>query len=508
MRKTDRRREWKPARRAGAACLATSLLSACAVGPDFHRPAAPQTGYIAGGVKQVVSPAAGTRQGAGQTFVTGADIPAEWWTLFRYPELDQFIRHALAGSPTLEAATKALLASQQDKKASESALYPSVSGSFNPARFKTSRAYSNVPMANEWLYTIHTAQLNISYSPDLWGGVRRQIESVKAERDAQKYQLEAAWLTLTASVVNTAVSYALVREEIATTQRMIARQEQILKSVRAQQALGNTSTADVLMQQTQLDQTKATLPSLQQTLATLHNQLAALAGDTPDSPVPDFALDRFTLPERLPVSLPVQLISQRPDIRTAEEYYHSACALVGVAVANRLPNVQLGFSPGFAAASIAQMAVPGYGQWTLGAMLTQPLFDGFQLQHEEKAARIRYDEAAATYRGMIVAALQDVSDSLSALHTDADLLRETNAASETAEKSEKISSSLLRLGAASQVTVLTAQSASLQSRLALLEARAARLSDTVGLFQSLGGGWWNRTDDPANTRAAGAKDAL
>ncbi|GBR02712.1 efflux transporter outer membrane subunit [Acetobacter oeni] len=480
-----------------------AVLSGCAVGPDFHRPAAPRTHYVQGGVTAATTDVPAVPQGAAQTFTAGADIPADWWTLFHYPELDRLVRHVLERSPTLEAATKALLASQQDKKASESALYPSVSGMYNPARFKTSRAYSNVPLADNWNYTIHTAQLNISYSPDLWGGVRRQVESAKAQRDAQRYQLEATWLTLTSSAVNAAISYAMVREQIRTTQEMIAAQERILNSTIAQQALGNMSGNDVAMQRTLLAQTRAGLPDLRQTLATLHDEIAALANDMPDAPTPEFELDRFHLPENLPVSLPAQLIDQRPDIRTAQEYFHSACALVGVAVANRLPNVQLGFSPGFAAATISQMAVPGYGQWTLGAMLTQPLFDGFQLQHQEKGARLRYDQAAAQYRSTIASAVQDVADSLNAVHNDAEALTQASEAASQAGRTATISQVETKLGALSQVALLNVQTSSLQTRLSLVEARAARLSDTVGLFQSLGGGWWNRTDDPANSRAAG-----
>lgn len=488
-------------RRGGALLLA--LLSGCAVGPDFHRPDAPKTQYVAGGLSPATSVTPDIAQGTKQMFRPGVDIPADWWTLFRYPELDRLVRRVIARNATLEAARHALLASQQDKKATESALYPSVSGFYNPARFKTSRAYSNVPMANSWLYTIHTAQLDISYSPDIWGGVRRQVESAAAEREAQRYQLEAAWLTLTSSAVQAAISYAMVREQIATTQEMIAHQEKMLRSVEMQLQLGNISSNAVAMQRAQLAMTRAGLPPLQQTLATLHDEIAALANDMPDTPTPDFELDRFTLPHDLPVSLPVNLIRQRPDIRTAEAYFHSATAKVGVAIANRLPNIQLGFSPGFAAATIAQMATPGFGQWTLGAMLAQPLFDGFQLQHQEKAARERYQQAGAEYRATIISAIQDVADSLNAIHNDAMALTQADEAARDATRSQGITQAQLKLGDVSQVALLTVQQTALDARMTLAEARAARLADTVGLFQALGGGWWNRTDDMANSRMAG-----
>lgn len=486
------------------------LLAGCAVGPNFHRPTAPQTSYLRGGLPAdsggaPKASATDTAQNGDQQFRVGADIPAEWWHLFHYPELDQLLKRVLERNQTLEAAKQSLYAAQQDKLASESALYPSVSGYFNPARFKTSRAYSNVPMANSWLYNMHTAQLNISYSPDIWGGIRRQVEAAAQEREAQKYQMEAIWLTLTSSAVDAAVSYAMVRDEIRTTETLIGEQEEVLKSTQFQNQLGYLSMADVAQQQTLLAQTRATLPPLRQTLVTLHNEIAALANDMPDTPTPEFELDRFQLPAELPLSLPVQLINQRPDIRTAEAYYHEACAHVGVAIANRLPNVQLGFSPGFAAASIAQMAAPGYGQWELAAMLTQPLFDGFELQHKETAARRQYDEAAAQYRATITTAIEDVANSLSAIRNDADTLKLTDDAAQAATRSANIAHMQLRLGDSSRVMMLNAQQAALQAQLALVQARAARLSDTIGLFQSLGGGWWNRTDDPANKSRAGGK---
>ncbi|WP_291363116.1 efflux transporter outer membrane subunit [Acetobacter sp. UBA5411] len=490
-------------------CVSSSalILAGCAVGPDFHRPAAPVTSYVQGGLPKSSGGRAGAQsaQDGDQVFQPGADIPADWWRLFHYPELDQLLKRVLARNPSLEAAKQSLYAAQQDKLASESALYPSVSGYFNPARFKTSRAYSNVPMANSWLYNMHTAQLNISYSPDLWGGVRRQVEAAAAEREAQKYQLEAAWLTLTSSAVDAAISYAMVREEIAVTNVLIDQQERVLHSMEVQQKLGDVSMADLAQQQTLLAQTRATLPTLRQTLDALHDEIAALANDSPDQPTPEFELARFTLPAELPVSLPAQLINQRPDIKTAEAYYHVACAHVGVAIANRLPNVQLGFSPGFAAATIAQMAAPGFGQWELAAMLSQPLFDGFELQHQETGARRRYDEAAAQYRSTITTAVEDVADSLNAVHNDSEMLIQTENAAQAASKSASISQTQLRLGDVSRVTMLNAQQAELQAKLALAQAQGARLSDTVGLFQSLGGGWWNRVGDPANQRKAGGK---
>ncbi|MBB2201072.1 efflux transporter outer membrane subunit [Gluconacetobacter tumulisoli] len=472
-------------------------IGGCAVGPDFRRPAIPAPTQYGQAGQPSATPASAGADGAAQLFRPGQDIPAQWWTLFHSPALDRLVRHALAHSPTLEAARDALRAAQENRLAQESPLYPSISASYNPARFKTSRTYSPVPGNNTYLYTVHTAQLSISYMPDIWGGVRRGVEAASAQRDAQRYQLEAAYLTLTSSVVQAAIDYAAVKAQIDTTQALIVSQQAVLSSSIRQQALGQLADADVAAQRALLAQDQATLPPLQQQLAQQHDLIAALAGDMPDDPTPEFTLDGFTLPRDLPVSLPARLIEQRPDIRVSEANWHTACAQVGVAVANRLPNIQLGATPGVAAASIAQMAVPGYGQWMIAGTLTQPLFDGGLLRHQEHAARAQYDAAAAQYRATVVSAVQDVADSLNAIRTDATALAANADAEDAAARSLAVARSRFTLGDASQVMMLTAQQTEFQARLAVVQARSARLSDTVGLFQALGGGWWNRTDDHA-----------
>lgn len=470
---------------------ATLDLGGCAVGPDFRHPAAPATRFAQGG-----QPAGtvGTADPAGavQTFHPGADIPAQWWMLFHSPALDRLIRHALANSPTLDAARHALRVADENRKAQMGPLYPSISVMYNPARFKTSRTYSAVPANNSWLYTVHTAQLNIAYQPDIWGGVRRGIEVTTAQRDSARYQLEATYLTLTGNLVQAVIAYAALRAQIDTVQSLIASQQRILDSSVRQQALGQLADADIAQQRAQLAQDQALLPPLQQQLAQQHDQIAALAGDMPDDPTPDFTLDGLTLPRDLPVSLPARLIDQRPDIKVAEADWHAACAQIGVAIANRLPNIQLNAQPGFAAASVGQMFAPGYGQWMIAGTLTQPLFQGFQLLHQERAARAAYEQAAAQYRAAVVSAVQDVTDSLVAVRTDASTLVADADAERAAARSLDITRSRLGLGDASQVALLAAEQAELQARLTLVQARAARLSDTAGLFHALGGGWWNR----------------
>lgn len=491
-------------------CVGLLVQAGCAVGPNFKKPAAPlgeqygqagRSAHIPAVSGQVEQAAAG-RQGGEQVFRPGQDIPAQWWALFRSPALDRLVRKALDNNPSLESARDALSAAQENRLAQQSAFFPSISGSFNPTRNKTSKTYSPVPNSNQWLYTVHTAQLNISYVPDLWGGVRRGVEAATAVRDAQRDQLRAVQLTLTASVVQAAIDYATLKAQIDTTQSLVGLQRNLLDSARKQEKAGEFSQNDVALQHTALAQNEATLAPLQKQLEQQKHLIAALVGDSPDVPQPEFTLDDFTLPTELPLSLPAKLVEQRPDIRTAQANWHAACAQVGVAVANRLPNVQLGATPGFAAASIAQMAAPGYGQWTIAAMVTQPLFDGGLLRHQENATRAAYDQAAAEYRNTLVTALQDVADTLSALRLDATTLSDNAEAATAANDSLRISLAQYKYGAISQIVMLSTQQAHLQTELALAQSRADRLSDTVALFQSLGGGWWNNKESEAPHQAS------
>jgi len=482
--------------RTGAAlALALAGLAGCAVGPEFHAPTLSDgIRYRADRGPGATSSAPVAVAGSVQRYVQGMDIPGQWWTLFRSPQLNAVVAHALANNPSLAAAHASLRAAREQAKASAGALWPSLSASFNPTRNKTSKALSPVPGNNAYLYNLHTAQLNVSYTPDLWGGIRRQVESDKAAADLRRFELEATYLTLTSNVVNAAIAYASVKAQIAATEEIIASQHKLLVSLQGQQGVGGAALKDVGSQQLALAQAQAGLPGLQQQLAAAHDQIAALCGDMPDAPTPDFDLAEFHLPDDLPVSLPSRLIEQRPDVKSAESTMHDYSALIGVAIANRLPNVQLTATPGIAVNQMSQFFTGGFGNWTLAAMMTQPLFQGFQLLHLERAARRNFENAAAQYRDTVIGAMQDTADSLHATETDADAVRLTAEQARAAAENLRITKAQLGLGDVSAVTLLTAQQVDAQARLALVQAEASRFSDTVGLFQSLGGGWWNRND--------------
>lgn len=470
------------------------LLAGCEVGPDFLRPSAPKVkGYTPETLAGQTASAA-TAGGAAQAFVEGEDIPGQWWQLYHSRPLDRLIRQALARNPTLQSAQASLREAQENLYAAESGLAPAINGALNAQREKTSTA----PLGHNGsgsTFNLFNASVSVSYALDLFGGGRREVESLAAATEFQRFQLEGTYLTLTANVVTAAVQEASLRAQIAATGDILAIERQQLDIVQRQFALGGVSKADELAQQAQVAQTAATLPPLQKQLAQVQNQLADLAGALPSEGAgASFELASLNLPERLPVSLPSKLVEQRPDIRAAEATLHQASAQIGVATANELPQITLTGSLGTETNRFSDLFKHGTGVWSLGAGLLQPLFDAGQLRHEKQAAVAAYDKAAADYRTTVLAAFQNVADSLRALQYDADALAADAAAERAAAASLDIARDQLRTGAITYQTLLTAERTYEQARISLVQAEGARYADTAALFQALGGGWWNRQD--------------
>ncbi|HEY8026109.1 MAG TPA: efflux transporter outer membrane subunit [Burkholderiaceae bacterium] len=485
------------------AILAGLLLAGCAVGPDFSRPAAPAvSGYTAQPVSTPTSsaPVAG---GEAQRFFNAADIPAQWWTLFRSPALNSLIEQSLKNNPNLQQAEAALRVAQETAYAQDGAYFPSVSANFSPSRQKEALgSVSSSAASGASLFNLHTAQLNVSYTLDVFGGNRRAVESLQAQADSQRFQLEAAYLTLTSNVVTAAVQEASLRAQIAATEAMVKIEQEQLELFKRQLQLGAVAEANVIAQVATLAQTKAMLPPLQKQLAQQRDLLAALAGRFPsDGPAEKFDLTTLQLPQELPLTLPSKLVEQRPDVRAAEEQLHSASAQIGVAKANMLPQFTLSAAGGSMATQISQLFKSGNGFWSLAGGITQPLFEGGALIHKKRAAEAAYDEAAAQYRAIVIAAFQNVADTLQALQFDADALQAAAEAERSAAASLAIARRQVELGDIAYVSLLAAEQTYQQAALNLVQARANRFADTAALFQALGGGWWNRSDGGANLAA-------
>jgi NodT family efflux transporter outer membrane factor (OMF) lipoprotein len=477
----------------GAITVALTI-GGCTVGPDFHRPAAPTDSRYTPQPLATQTASVNTRGGEAQHFVPAQDIPGEWWTLFRSEPLNHLIEQSLHANPDLDVAQAALRQAQENVRAEQGALFPTVDLSFQAEKERISGATFGAPNVHA-TFGLVTPSLNVSYAPDVFGGTRRQIESLAAQAENQQFQLEATYLTLTSNVVVAAVQEASLRGQINATQDIIKDQAQSLNLVRQRFALGGASQADVLTQQAQLAQTQATLPPLQKQLAQTRNQLTALAGQLPAHEVAEtFALDSMHLPQDLPISLPSQLVEQRPDVRAAEAQLHAASAEVGVATAAQLPQFTISAALGTAATSFTNMFAPGTGIWTIAGGVAQTLFDAGTLLHKKRAAVAAFEETAAQYRSTVIKACQNVADALRALESDADSMVAQAASERAAAASLNLAQSQYQLGAIDYLTLLNAQRTWQQARIGLVQAEATRYADTAALFQALGGGWWHRND--------------
>jgi NodT family efflux transporter outer membrane factor (OMF) lipoprotein len=468
------------------------IVTGCTVGPDFKTPPPPVTsGYS----KQPLNNPLESTTGAGgnaQEFVSGQDIPAQWWSLFRSQPLDALIKRALNTNPDLQSAQAAVRVAMENVKAQIGGYYPTIGAGFNASRNKNAAQLSPVLASSTLLYNLYQAQLSVSWTPDIWGGNRRQVEALTAQADAQRYQLRAIHVALTSNIVAAAIQEAALREQIAATNAIIAGERRILEIEQRQKALGQIGGADVAAQQVVLAQAEQLLPTLQKQLAQQRDLLTALAGNLPADEIEEtFSLYSLTLPDRLPLTLPSKLVEQRPDIRMAEENMHAAIAEIGVSVANMLPNITLSASDGTVATTFAQLFSPGNGFWNVGAGVVQPVFDGGALLHRSRAARAAYDQAAAQYRSTVITAFQNVADTLHAIQSDGEVLQTAVAAQTAAAKSLAIAQNQVSAGQIGRITLLNAEQAYQQTRIALIQAQANRFGDTAALFQALGGGWWN-----------------
>jgi len=502
----NRRRPRYP-RAIALAAIIGGIASGCAVGPDFKTPAEPVPGrYTATPLLQ--DKTAVSDDGIeSQRVATDRELPAEWWQIFHNQALDQLIRQSLADSPTLTVAKATLRQAEENLRAQKGVVYfPALDASFSGTRQKSTGTSFGQSGSNGFTYTLYNASLALSYNLDLFGGGRRELEALQSQVDYQRFQLEAAHVTLTSNIVTAAVKEASLREQLKTTREMLAVQENLLELVQRQFQLGGAARADVLTQETQVAQVRATLPQMETDLAQTRNQLAVYAGKFPgEADLPEFKLEELSLPRELPLSLPSSLARQRPDIRASEELLHAASAQVGVATANLYPQVTLNGSIGSQSATLGKLFSSGTSVWSLAAGLTQPLFRGGELTAKRRAAIAAYDQAAAQYRQVVLQAFQNVADVLQALDSDTAALRAQAETERVARETLDLTRRQYEIGSANYLLLLNAQRQHQQTSISLIQARAARLADSAALFQALGGGWWNRQADTGAGQTAEKK---
>jgi NodT family efflux transporter outer membrane factor (OMF) lipoprotein len=416
-----------------SALAALTLAAGCAVGPNFQRPTAPAVNGYVRELLPAKTTSAEIAGGEEQRFVPDEDIPEQWWTLFQSAQLNALIEKALKTSPTLVAAQAALRQAVELVYAQQGAFFPTLQAGFAPGRQKTSNALSPPLSTDQLLYNLFTTQVTVGFTPDVFGLNRRQVESLQAQANSQRFQLQAAYVTLTSNVVSAAVQEASLRAQIAAEKGIIEIITRSLELVRQQFELGYAARLDVAAQESALAQAEQALRPLQKQLVQNRDLLIALAGGFPSDDLEEtFDLTALRLPQELPVSLPSKLVEQRPDVRAAEEQIHAASAEIGVAVANRLPQFTISAAYGGTATQFAQMFANGNSFWSVAGDAMQTLFAGGSLLYQQRAAEAAFDQAAAQYRSTVITAFQNVADTLYALQNDAESLKAAVAAERAA----------------------------------------------------------------------------
>ena len=482
-----------------AMAIAALLLGGCAVGPKVKKPAAPtNAGYTAAPLT-TTSNTVNIPGGEAQHFIDAQDISGEWWTLFHSKPLNDLIERSLKANPDIKAAQAALMVTRENVAAQRGFYYPSVSAGFAATHAKSSSNISPVTNTNSLNYSLYTPQVSVSFVPDVFGLNRRTMESLKAQQEQTRFALAATHITLSSNVAAAAIQEASLRGQIQATNDLIKINTDMLGILRRQFEKGYVSRLDVAAQEAQLAQVVATMPPLLKQLAQQRDLLAVLAGGFPNQDLSEkFELANIQLPQELPLSLPSQLVEQRPDVRQAEENLHVASALIGVAIANRLPSITLTADAGSMTTVFSKMFTSGTGFWDVAGSITQPIFEGGTLLHRERAAQAAYTQASEQYRSTVLTAFQNVADTLNALQQDAEALKTAAAARDAAAITLELTQKQYQTGYVNYLGLLSAEQSYQQALINLVQAQANRYADTAALFQALGGGWWNRADIPKN----------
>jgi len=470
---------------------ALAALAACAVGPDFHRPAAP-----AGTYASPVSVSAATAADA-PSLRYGAPLAADWYRLLGCRALDQWVKLALRNNPDLQSARASVSEARARLRAAAGGAYPNLQG-----RAFVNRAHFNPGALGLGTQgsaggNLFAGLLQLSYHIDLFGRLDRDLEARRAAVQYARDQALNTYVGLVNQVVTSAIDLAAAQSSIDATEKLLDAERRRLRLSRLQETVGTIARGETLTAKAQWQGTQATLPGLRQRRAAAAAALAALLGETPSQlQAPALRLADFTIPATLPVSLPAQLVQQRPDVLAAEQRLHETSAEIGVAAAARLPSISLSADYGSLSDRGADFFNAGNALWALGGNIAAPLFDGGKLAAQQDQAEAAYRRASAEYRSTVLEAFSQVATALRALANDGAALQAHEAALQTARQALDLSSRLLSVGTADAQAVLAARQEYRRELLSRVDVEARRFTDLAMLVHALGGGWWNAPRDP------------
>ena len=485
-------------------CLASmaALMTACTtVGPDFKAPTPPASqGYAMTGDQ----PTAGAQY--------GQQLAGDWWALFQSPELDQTVRAAVAGNHNLESARQSLLGARDAIAAQAARATLDANASMAETRVNLSSfGFSQFPLPDGSVlslsnptFTDYSFGLTGHYDLDLFGGRKRESERLLAAAEAQGFQTDAAYLTLTAQVVGQSVAIAGLRAQIASAEEIVKSDQANLDLVTKSFKLGGGTRLDVATVQTELNTDEAQITPVRQQLAAARHALALLVGQPPDGfTPPDFDLDHISAPANLPVELPSELVRSRPDIQASEAQLHAAVAQIGVSTADLYPKITINGNiaqSGLHPQDLFSYAATGF---SIGPSVSYPLIGRGELHAKVRMSEDTARQAYAQYQQVVLSAFIQVADALQAIAHDDQLLAQAQGALASSSDALRLQRLRFRDGKAGLLPVLDNQRSYARASMAVVRARAQRLQDTAALLYAVSRNWdRTNTTEPKRTDIA------
>jgi NodT family efflux transporter outer membrane factor (OMF) lipoprotein len=442
-------------------------LGACMVGPDYHRPSAPMSAKF----KELPGWKHATPQD---------DAPkGDWWAVFNDPALDALERRALTTNQTVLAQEASYAQARALVDEARAALFPILGANAGANRSGT----GHTPATSQV-----TAQLTASWEIDVWGQIRRQVQSSEANARMSAALLANARLSAGAALATAYVELAISDALQRLLNDTVVNDRRALDITRNQYNAGFAARSDVLLAQTQLEGAQSSAVAVGIARGQFEHAIAVLVG----SPPADFAISPMAQPPRIPdipVSVPASLLERRPDIAAAERTMASNNALIGVAVAAYYPAISLSGLFGFAGGGFGTLFTAGNDVWSLGATASDEIFAGGARSAAVVAARAQYESSVATYRQTVLTALQQVEDQLVGLRILQQQAVIEDATVRDAARSAEITLNEYRAGTQAYTAVVTAQNTLLTAQQTALSIVQSRLTDSVSLIAALGGGW-------------------
>ena len=469
------------------------LLGGCMVGPDYQRP-------------QVKLPTQ-FKELPGWTAATpsAADIPkGNWWSAFHDPLLDQLEPLVSVSNQTVQQDYANYQQALAEVQVARSGLFPTlgITGSGNKQRSASSSLSSSRAINTSPISTSGSLEGNVSWAPDLWGKVRRTVEENKATAQASAATLANATLSEQTALATAVIELRVSDANIDLLQKTVDAYKESLRVVANQGAAGTTPPSDVISARTQLENAQSSLIALGVARAQYAHAIAVLVGKNPEELDIPHNATLPTLPD-VPTGMPSTLLERRPDIAIAERQMAAQNAAIGVAVAAYYPSLSLSAADGFSQSPLAGLLHIANHVWSLGADVSETVFDGGQRHGEVAAAKAAYEGAVANYRGSVLTALQNVEDDLSGLRILAQQAEVQEAAVRDATRGAEIALNEYQAGTVDYTTAATAEATQLSTEQNALSVRQQRLLDTVSLIGDLGGGWTSKElDDAAKASAA------